>query len=119
MSEILVIDDEASVRDLLQKALKIAGYETRAALNGQEGLAFLHKAPPDLIITDIFMPGKDGFSVIEEAHRRFPGIPIISITAGQGDDCARAREMGATRTFVKPIQITELLDAVNHLLHKA
>ncbi len=117
MARILVIDDDKPIRDLLRKTLEMAGHETEEAYDGQHGLELNRSNPVDLVITDIFMPRKGGLEVIEEIRREYPRIKIISITAGEGDDCAEAKELGAVRTFVKPIKLDELLDAVKEVLH--
>lgn len=116
MARILVIDDDGATRDLLRHILERDGHDVVEAFDGNDGLASYRQAPTDLVITDIFMPERDGLSVIEEIRHDNPKARVISITAGLGDDCARAKELGAARTFVKPIPIAEMQKAVKELL---
>lgn len=116
MARILVIEDETSIRRLMRQTLEQAGHEIVEAYDGDEGLRLFHRHPADLVITDLFMPRKDGWDVIAEIHRDSPGTKIISITAGLGDDCARAKELGATRTLIKPLKLQELLETVQEVL---
>ena len=116
MARILVIDDDQTVRDLLRKALAGAGHQVVDAPGGQEGIELYRQAPADLVITDLFMPQTDGLTVIEEVRKDNPNAKIISMTAGEGDDCALAKELGAERTFVKPFSIPDILRTVEELL---
>ena len=74
MRHILVIDDEASVRALVRQVLEEEGYLVNEAADGEEGLAQLQSTPIDLVITDIFMPHKEGIETIRELRRQFPKI---------------------------------------------
>ncbi len=116
MARILVIDDDEQMRAAVGWMLKRAGYEVVEAAGGGEGVKCYCEGSVDLVITDIFMPEKDGLAVIEEVLREDPMARIISMTAGEGDDCALAKELGATRTFVKPFRLEELLEAVAEVL---
>ena len=116
MARILVIDDEAVTRFPVCRILQTAGYEVEEASDGQLGLELYRKNPADLVITDIFMPGKDGFEIVEEIRTDDPKAKIITTTGGKGDDCAKAKELGAARTFVKPFLLQELLAAVKEVL---
>src|SRR5947199_4384985 len=77
---ILVVDDEQAVRDLLAKTLTMADYEVDAVPDGPSALDRLHSKEYDLLITDLKMPGMDGLSVIREARRQMPDLPVIIIT---------------------------------------
>ncbi len=116
MARILVIDDESQVRKLIRHILEPEGYEIIEAFDGDDGLQLFLQTPVDLVITDLFMPNKDGLAVIQELRRMSPRIKIITITAGLGDDCARAHELGAARTLVKPLNMEELRDTVREIL---
>ena len=112
MRKILVIDDDLQTRLTLRVVLERSGYEIVEASDGDEGLCLFRKERVNLVITDIFMPERDGLAVIEEIRRDHPKTKIISITGSRGDDCARAKELGAVRTFVKPYEMQEILDVV-------
>ena len=116
MACILVIDDEYETRLALRQMLERAGHEVVEASNGEEGMQFYRQCPTELVITDLFMPEKDGYEIIQEIRSSDPKVKIISMTSGEGDDCARARELGASRTFVKPFRQEELLDAIDEVL---
>src|SRR6476659_3854778 len=77
---VLVVDDEASIRDLLSKTLALAEYDVDLAFDGRTALDRLRTAPYDLLITDLKMPGVDGLAVIREARRLKADIPVIIIT---------------------------------------
>ena len=116
MARILIIDDEASVRTFLRQTLEKVGHRVVEASDGQAALQLFKEQPADLVITDIFMPGLDGFDVIDAVRRNSPGAKVITVTAGLGDDCALAKEKGAARTLVKPLSVQELLETVEEVL---
>ena len=116
MASILIIDDDASVRTFLRQTLEKVGHQVREAPDGQGGMDLFREAQADLVITDIFMPEMDGFAVIDFVRGQNPDTRIITVTAGLGDDCAIARERGASRTLVKPLSVRELLETVEEVL---
>ena len=73
---VLVIEDNASLRDVVRLALEAAGHEVLTATQGLEGLAYLNGHPVDLVLTDLFMPEMDGIEVIAALRRQFPGVPM-------------------------------------------
>ena len=88
------------------------------APNGQEGLRQFRQTPTALVITDLFMPGRDGLEVTMALHRESPTVRIIVLTGGSGqrDFLEVAKLLGAHRTMRKPIMIAELLQAVEEEL---
>ncbi len=116
MARILVIDDDTTLCEMFRHALESAGYEVLIAYDGQEGIELHREGPADLVITDIFMSQKDGYDTIRGLREVSPRVKIIAITAGEGDDLAKAKELGAMRTFVKPIDVHEFLDTVEEVL---
>lgn len=120
LRRILVIDDDAQVRVMLRWLLEGAGYEVVDAPDGQEGVRLFRQQPADLVITDIFMPEKDGLEVIQELTRDFPEVKIIAISGGgqtgKVDLLPHAEAFGALRTFQKPLDLRKLLNAVKELL---
>jgi CheY-like chemotaxis protein len=111
IKNILVIDDEEMIRDLFKEGLERFGYEVTVASNGNEGVKFFRENPADLIITDIFMPEKDGHTLIDEIMREFPEANIFAITR----ELNIAEALGAKRVFAKPVKLSELLDAIKEL----
>ena len=86
------------------------------AENGKEGARICREEDVDLVIVDILLPEKDGLEAIRDLRKDFPDIHIIAMAAIRDRALCRARELGAERTFLKPFQLQELLDAVNQAL---
>lgn len=120
MKHILIIDDDPAILILFEEFLKSKGYGTAAAANGRQGLKMLEQHKPDLIITDIMMPEMDGREMIYEVRALHPELPIIAISGGIKRTpmylLTNAKKLGACRIFNKPVQLTELLKAVQELL---
>ena len=125
MARILVIDDDSQIREMLTQFFERAGYEVWAAPNGQAALELHRITPADLIITDIFMPEKEGIEPIMEFCRNFPAVKIIGISGGGRKGKMGAEEylkiakvLGAQKTFSKPFELAKLLEGVRELLQK-
>ena len=120
MTRILVIDDEESVRTVLRQMLEKEGYEIEDAEDGAVGLKLLHEHLPDLIITDLFMPEKEGIETMIEVRKHFPQVKIIAISGGgrmgKLDLLPMAESFGAQRTLAKPFERQELLETVKEVL---
>ena len=109
---ILVVDDEASIRDLLSKTLGMADYEVDVALDGRSALERLRLYPYDLLIADLKMPGLDGLSVIREARRLKAELPVIIITGYSTEASAiEAVNLGVNGYLTKPFRIPQVLSA--------
>lgn len=123
MSKILVLDDEPSILLMLTKMLEKAGHEVSVALNGKEGMVLFEKNRPDLLITDIIMPEKEGLETIFEVRKRYPGLKIIAISGGgrigPTGYLPGAKLLGADMVFQKPLEQKEFLEAVALLLNEA
>jgi DNA-binding NtrC family response regulator len=115
MATILLIDDEESVRTLLQVALERAGYHVLIAENGKHGLRRLEHQAVDLIIVDIFMPEMDGMELIPLIRKTRPATKMIAISGKSGlMDCLdAATKLGAHDALKKPFSLQELLNAVS------
>jgi two-component system, chemotaxis family, chemotaxis protein CheY len=110
---VLVVDDDASVRELLQLHLSAAGYEVHIASDAiAAGYLVLRKAP-DLIICDVNMPHMDGFEFIAalKADKSIPNIPVIFLTTFEEGDY-RGKELGVVGYLTKPIRADRLLSLV-------
>jgi DNA-binding response OmpR family regulator len=120
MARILIIDDEAMIRNLLVKILEREGYETVVASGGKDGIKIHRENPADLIITDLIMPEKDGLETIMELRRDFKDVKIIAMSGGGkiGSETYLqiAKTMGAIGTIAKPFHRKELLKTVQELL---
>ena len=119
MARILIIDDNADLRKLLLGFLEGEGYEVIEASNGRIGLDLQRESPADLIITDIFMPEKDGHAFILEVLQEFPEAKIFAITGKKSFEPKMeldiAKTLGALRVFAKPCKLSELIAAIREL----
>ncbi|MFI5034917.1 MAG: response regulator transcription factor [Acidimicrobiales bacterium] len=120
MATILVVDDEAGVRDLLCDALRIAGHEPDAAADGDEALAMFRRRPYDLCIVDINMPTLDGFSFVETVRERDDQTPVLLLSARNAPrDVTRGLRVGADDYVRKPFGLEELLLRVEAILRRS
>jgi excisionase family DNA binding protein len=109
---ILVVDDEASIRDLLSKTLALAEYDVDTAGDGRSALERLRLYPYDLLIADLKMPGIDGLSVIREAKRLKADLPVIIITGYSTETAAiEAVNLGVSGYLTKPFRVPQVLAA--------
>lgn len=118
MATILVMDDEAPVREFLSTALQSVGYAVVEASNGREGLRLYRQSPADLVMVDLLMPELNGPDTIIELTREFLNIKVIAMSGIFGDELMKktARLLGARRTLRKPFGIDEMLKAVRYEL---
>jgi DNA-binding NtrC family response regulator len=119
-SQILVIEDDNAVREFIRQTLCKAGYNVIAAGNGAEGLDLFRSEHPDLVITDIVMPQKEGLQTIIEMKQETPEVKVIAMSAGgrysNMDYLKLARKFGARATLTKPFMRDEMLDLVREAL---
>jgi DNA-binding response OmpR family regulator len=109
MERVLIVEDDAALRLAMTKALRVAGYEIIVAKTGDEGLELALGDPPDVVLLDVMLPGKNGFEVLAEIRARDPELPIVMITAkGEEADKVRGLELGADEYVVKPVGVAEL-----------
>jgi DNA-binding response OmpR family regulator len=116
---ILVVDDNEDLRSTIQALLRADGFDVAVAGNGQAALALHQSQSADVVITDLFMPDKDGIETIVELKKLSPQLKIVAIsgwTSTQGSDYLQvAREIGATVTLQKPFDPQELSRVVRQL----
>jgi excisionase family DNA binding protein len=109
-ARVLVVDDEATIRDLLAKTLALAEYDVDLAPDGRTALERLRIIPYDLLITDLKMPGVDGLAVIREARRLKADIPVIIITGFSTEASAiEAVNLGVSGYLTKPFRVPRVL----------
>jgi excisionase family DNA binding protein len=107
---VLVVDDEASIRDLLAKTLALAEYDVDVAPDGRSALERMRMYPYDLLIADLKMPGMDGLTVIREAKRYKNDLPVIIITGFSTESSAiEAINLGVSGYLTKPFRVPEVL----------
>ena len=120
MSNILIIDDDESILSFLKERLMDEGFNVLTASDGKEGMNLFNDNQVDLVITDIFMPDKNGFEIIIEMKRICPEIKIIAMSGiglGMVKACLKtARFSGAEYGFAKPFETSSLLTALYKLL---
>jgi DNA-binding response OmpR family regulator len=130
MSTVMVIDDEADVRDSIQQVLSRVGFEVMTADNGLSGIEGFFAHPADVVIVDVIMPRSNGIEVIRKIRESFPGARIIAITGGGNFGpfgykpgtittdayLASATESGADAVMTKPFHRQELIALVRSLV---
>ena len=119
MATILVIDDDEGVRRLLRTVLEQEGHEVLEANDGVRGVALFGKHRPDLAIVDLLMPEKDGIETIREIRRLDGEARLIAMTGAlplHESSLRVAERLGARRALKKPMQIREIVEAVEEVL---
>jgi len=117
---IMVIDDEAGVRDLLADALKLAGFETITAADAMIAQTLLRNTKPDLLIVDINMPMMDGFEFIERIRGNGDNTPALMLSArGDRADITRGLTLGADDYVTKPFGLEELVLRIKAILRRS
>jgi excisionase family DNA binding protein len=107
---ILVVDDEAAIRELLAKTLALAEYDVDVAPEGRTAVERLRGSSYDLLITDLRMPGVDGLAVIREARRFRPDLPVVIITGFSTETSAiEAINLGVAGYLTKPFRVPKVL----------
>src|ERR1700724_569487 len=106
---ILVVDDQNSIRLMLESGLSLSGFRVSCARNGAEALAAASAGEFDAVISDIYMPDVDGLTMVQELRAQFPSLPIVLMTAqGSVELAVRAVEEGATDFIAKPFEVSAI-----------
>lgn len=115
---ILIVEDEEDLAVLLRRALERHGFRVDLASENTEALEALAARQYSLLITDVYLPGKDGLRLVEAARRRWPALPVILMT-GRGDreSYEQAKDLRIVAYLAKPFRISDLLAAVERGLH--
>jgi DNA-binding NtrC family response regulator len=118
MAIILLIDDDDGLRRIVSRMLTTAGHQVIEAENGRAALAILPSCNPAAVITDVFMPKKDGIETAKEIRAQFPEIKILAMTGGgRGEQFySLIKTLAAVGVLQKPFNKDTLLDAVERLL---
>ena len=115
MARILLIDDEHLIRTPIRIMLENSGHKVIEAADGEEGLQLYRQEMPDVVITDLMLPGKSGREIIRELRVDYPELKVIAMTGHAGDFLSDVMELEAEYTFIKPIFMQELSNAVTKL----
>lgn len=114
---ILIIDDEASLRQTLARILQRAGFEVTTAANGKDGLSLVNDHPFDLLYLDIRMPDVSGLELLKTIHAKFPELPVILFTAQPDlNSAVEALRRGATDYLLKPLKPQAVIDRTQAIL---
>lgn len=114
---ILIIDDEASLRQTLARILQRAGFEVTTAANGKDGLSLVNEHPFDLLYLDIRMPDVSGLELLKTIHAKFPELPVILFTAQPDlNSAVEALRRGATDYLLKPLKPQAVIDRTQAIL---
>lgn len=120
MSNVLIIEDDDELSSLMQDMLESEGYDVFVAGDGDEGLRAQRAVTADVVITDIFMPNKDGIETIRSLREDYPDLQIVAMSGGgrlqvEGHFFT-AKELGARTILRKPFEMADLLDVVSDAL---
>ncbi len=119
MSTVLVVDDDRQLRTWLRTLLEAKGHRVLEAGEGNEGLARYDFHQPDLVVLDIYLPGKEGLETILLLRKKNPGVKILAVSGNliEGYDvCRSAKAFGARDTLAKPFSAEVFLERVGRLL---
>jgi len=123
VARILVVDDDGAIRGAICRLLLREGFEVTEAINGREAITSYRDNPVDLVITDIWMPDKDGLEVIRELRQINSNLPVIAMSGGsrrgQIDYLQHAEAFGACLVLQKPFKIDELVASVKKFLEES
>ncbi len=112
-ARILVVDDEIRYRELYTQTLAGAGFETQTATCAEEALRLIQERAPDLVVSDVRMPGASGIELLRTVREKHPALPFLLVTAyAEVRDAVRALKLGAVDYLAKPVDLDELLSAV-------
>jgi len=114
---VLLVDDNLALVDNLREVLEDEGIHTEAAATGEEALGMLEKRPYNLVITDMRMPGMDGLEVLRRIHQRWPGLPVIIMTAYARDSVLKeAQSAGALGVLPKPLDMEYMIELIGRMV---
>jgi CheY-like chemotaxis protein len=114
-AKILVVEDDAGVRQFIVECLEMSGYQVMQADHAQAGLDQLELMQPDVMIVDFLMPGMNGAELVAKATEKYPKLPIIFAT-GYADMKAIKEVIGSNAILRKPFQMGELVESVRSAL---
>jgi len=116
---VLVVDDEPSVREAVERALRLEGYEVESAVDGQEALSAVETRPPDAVVLDVLMPNVDGIQACRRLRALGDRTPVLMLTARDGiGDRVTGLDAGADDYLVKPFALEELMARLRALLRR-
>ena len=115
LAQVLIVDDEPSIRSSLGGILSDEGYEVSQAPDGESALALLEQEVPDIMLLDVWLPGIDGLQVLERVKKRLPELPVVMISGhGTVETAVKATRLGAYDFIEKPLDMDKILLAVRN-----
>ena len=116
---VLLVDDDASIRRMLERTLAAEGYDVAAAADGGAALAAVERSMPDVLVVDVAMPGVDGLALTRRLRGKGLGVPILLLTARDAlDERVAGLDAGADDYVVKPFESEELIARLRALLRR-
>ncbi|OAA21601.1 two component transcriptional regulator, winged helix family [Frankia sp. EI5c] len=117
---VLVVDDDAAVRESLERSLRFEGYEVRTAADGVDALDLVTRDHPDIVVLDVMMPRMDGLETCRRLRARGNDVPVLMLTARDGlADRVSGLDVGADDYLVKPFALEELFARLRALIRRA
>lgn len=117
VATVLMIEDNAALREMTRRRLERLGFQMTTAANGEEGLRLLCETRPDIVLLDISLPGRDGWSIAREIKRKDNALPVIAITAhAMIGDREKALQSGFDEYVSKPIDFKQLAEKMERFL---
>jgi excisionase family DNA binding protein len=114
---VLVVDDDAALRELIRVSLSLDGYTVREAASAEEALAAIEDTAPDLVLLDVVMPGVDGWQMLQRMQERHGSIPVIMFSGKVDEDAAADAEERGARGFIgKPFDPQQLIERAKQLV---
>lgn len=115
MARVLIVEDNAPLRNVIKHVLEAAGHQVHEAETGLEAIALIRAQPPEIVISDLVMPDQDGLGLIMTIRKELPAIPVIAMSGGvahSGLYLDMASKLGAQRVLSKPFTAEQLLAAL-------
>ena len=122
MAKILIIDDDVGMRRTASRILRCGGHKVVEAGDGVEGLCIFRTELPDIVVSDIVMPKKEGIETLVELRRENPALLILAISGnltGSTNYLRFAEKLGANGTLAKPFRAADLLREINNLMRRS
>jgi two-component system, OmpR family, response regulator PrrA len=120
LPDVLVVDDDEDIRVSLDRGLRLSGFAVRTAGDGEAALAVVAADPPDCVVLDVGLPGRDGIAVVEALRAAGVGVPVLVLSARSSvDDRVLGLAAGADDYLVKPFALAELVARLRALLRRA
>jgi len=116
MSSVLIVDDEAPIREFLTRWLRKSHYDTTEAADAEAALALVSERQPDVVLCDVHMPGRDGLWLMDQLRGRFPGVAIVLATANEDVAPVFSMQRGVVEYLVKPFERDSVLAAVGRAM---